>query len=77
MSSILCILVLSKILRIIDEYILLFFEGKPLDKKARSASTELIREKREEVDEDEKSSEMQKFMLDLSSKEDMSRLQER
>ena len=48
-----------------------------MDRKSKSESTELIREKREEVDEDERSSEMQKFMLDLSSKEDMSRLRER
>ncbi len=53
-----------------------FPAGKPLSRKA-TKSTELIREKREELDEDERSSEMQKFMLDLSSKEDMSRLRER
>ena len=58
-------------------YIDLMSSGKPLNRKARSQSTELIREKRDEVDEDEKSSEMQKFMLDLSAKEDMSRLRER
>ena len=51
--------------------------GKPFNRKAKSQSTELIRVKRDEVDEDEKSSEMQKFMLDLSAKEDMSRLRER
>ena len=54
-----------------------FSSGKPLDRKAKSRTAELIREKRDEVEEDEKSSEMQKFMLDLSSKEDMSRLKER
>ncbi|CAB4002918.1 Hypothetical predicted protein, partial [Paramuricea clavata] len=52
-------------------------KGKPLTRKTMSESTELIREKREELDEDDRSSEMQKFMLDLSSKEDMSRLRER
>jgi hypothetical protein len=51
--------------------------GKPLTRKTKSELTELIREKREELDEDDRSSEMQKFMLDLSSKEDMSRLRER
>ena len=50
--------------------------GKPLDNKVKTGSTELIREKREQED-DERSGEMQKFMLDLSSKEDMSRLNER
>ena len=68
-----------KALILVGVFILLYHTtvGKPLDRKAKSESTELIREKREEVDEDEKSSEMQKFMLDLSSKEDMSRLRER
>ena len=51
--------------------------GKPLNRKVKSQSTELIREKRDEVGEDDKSNEMQKFMLDLSAKEDMSRLRER
>lgn len=48
-----------------------------MTRKTKSELTELIREKREELDEDDRSSEMQKFMLDLSSKEDMSRLRER
>ena len=68
-----------KALVLVGVFILLYHTAvaKPLDRKAKSESTELIREKREEVDEDERSSEMQKFMLDLSSKDDMSRLRER
>ncbi|XP_028394141.1 uncharacterized protein LOC114518361 [Dendronephthya gigantea] len=63
---------------LVGVFILLYHPafGKPLDKKAKARSTELIREKRQ-LDDDERSGEMQKFMLDLSSKEDMSRLKER
>ncbi|XP_046850955.1 uncharacterized protein LOC124444390 [Xenia sp. Carnegie-2017] len=60
--------------------ILLFHQkgvAKPLKSRHRTENTELVREKREEFEDEEGSNEMQKFMLDLSSKEDIRRLNER
>ena len=51
--------------------------AKPIKTKHKTQSTELVREKRGEVDGEEGSNEMQKFILDLSAKEDLRRLRER